>query len=281
MVTRSDPRLSRFDPLPQIHYFDDFDVGLQGWTALIGNYEETLDSVLPGYQDFGPPMLSNASMWDTGSAGAFDGTYAMKLVTRPKSGCMTTAVKRVTWRYQGPIQLEAYVTFKPEASELRLSELDVRSFGVLFDLHDATRRVMPHLRYLNALDGQPVARWQYKKELEVAEEIGTSGKTRSHHHLASSGWLDVPGEPQPLCYNEIATKQNWHYIKVGFDLASMTYLSFQCNDREYDVSEIAPMSMPAWSNLWCMLNVIFFLETDLDKRVFLYVDSVLLSGETD
>ena len=41
----ADPELSRFDPLEQILFYDDFDRGLCGWTALIGNYEETLDSV--------------------------------------------------------------------------------------------------------------------------------------------------------------------------------------------------------------------------------------------
>lgn len=272
-------QLSKFDPLPRIILYDDFDNGLEGWTGLIGNYEDTLDSVLPGYRDLRPPMLSNATMWDTGSAGALDGVYSMKLATRPEDGGMGVGIKRVTWRHAGPIQFEAYVTFKPEASELRLSELDVRAFGVLFDLQNEKERVMPHLRYLNALEGEPVGRWQYKKDRVPLETIGGTGKTQSHFHLSSDGWLDLPAEPQALCYNEIATKQNWHYIRIGFDLASMTYTSFQCNDREYDVSNISPMVMPAMANLWCMLNVAFWIETDLDKRAFLFVDSVTLSGD--
>jgi len=272
-------QLSKFDPLPRIILYDDFDNGLEGWTGLIGNYEDTLDSVLPGYRDLRPPMLSNATMWDTGSAGALDGVYSMKLATRPEAGGMGVGIKRVTWRHAGPIQFEAYVTFKPEASELRLSELDVRAFGVLFDLQNEKERVMPHLRYLNALEGEPVGRWQYKKDRVPLETIGATGKTQSHFHLSSDGWLDLPAEPQALCYNEIATKQNWHYIRIGFDLASMTYTSFQCNDREYDVSNISPMVIPAMANLWCMLNVAFWIETDLDKRAFLFVDSVTLSGD--
>tara|TARA_B100001123_G_C15321798_1_gene1028186 strand:- start:207 stop:1034 length:828 start_codon:yes stop_codon:yes gene_type:complete len=271
--------LSKFDPLPRIILYDNFDNGLEGWTGLIGNYEDTLDSVLPGYRDLRPPMLSNATMWDTGSAGALDGVYSMKLATRPEDGGMGVGIKRVTWRHAGPIQFEAYVTFKPEASELRLSELDVRAFGVLFDLQNEKERVMPHLRYLNALEGEPVGRWQYKKDRVSLETIGGTGKTQSHFHLSSDGWLDLPAEPQALCYNEISTKQNWHYIRIGFDLASMTYTSFQCNDREYDVSNISPMVMPAMANLWCMLNVAFWIETDLDKRAFLFVDSVTLSGD--
>ena len=64
-----DPKLSRFNPLSRIVCFDDFDRGLHGWTGLIGNYEKTLDAMLPQYRDLRPPMLSNSSMWDTGSAG--------------------------------------------------------------------------------------------------------------------------------------------------------------------------------------------------------------------
>jgi len=278
-LLRVDPRLSRFDPLPRIIFYDDFDQGLQGWTELIGNYEGSLDTMLPGYRDMRGPMLSNSTMWDTGTAGSFDGTYAMKLATLPRAGALAVALKRITWRAPGPIQLEAYFTFKPEASELQLSELDVRAFGVLFDLQDDKERVMPHLRYLNAFEGQQTGQWQYKSKRAALEDIGASGKTRSHFHLSPEGWEDIPGARQLLCYNEIATKQNWHYLKVRFELASRSFVTLQCNDRVYDLSAIEPMRLPAMANLWCMLNPAFWVETDLDKRAFLYIDSVLLSGE--
>ena len=276
-----DPRLSRFSPLPRVLWYDDFDGGLQGWTGLIGNYEGSLDAMLPGFRDLRPPMLSNATMWDTGTAGSAHGTYAMKLSTRPEAGGLAVGIKRDTWRRQGKIQLEAIVTFKPEATEMALSELDVRAVGVLFDLQDAEHRVMPHLRYLNAWEGKPVARWQYKEDRVPIRDIGASGKTRSHFHLSPEGWLDLPGEPQRLCYNEIATKQNWHYLRVGFDLETMSFNGFRCNDRTYDLSTVRPMVMPAMANLWCMLNVVFWAETDRNKRAFLYVDSVVLSAEGD
>jgi hypothetical protein len=56
-------------------------------------------------------------------------------------------------------------------------------------------------------------------------------------------------------------------------------LSFQCNDRVFDMGGFEPMRMPGWRNLWCMLNLAFFAETDTDKRALLYIDSVCLSGE--
>ena len=277
--------LSAFDPLPRILFADDFDRGQCGWTGLIGNYEHSLDSILPEYRDLRPPQLSNLTVWDTGTDGSLSGTYAMKLATRPRAGAFSVGIKRATFRKAGPIRLEAYFTFKPEASELVLSETDVRAVGVLFDLQgsDTERghsdRVMPHLRYLNALDGDTAGRWQFKRKREALQAIGDTGKVRSHFHLADEGWEDIPGGEQLLCYNEIATKQNWHYLRMDFDLAAMAFTGFQCNDRIFDTSAIEPMRMPAMANLWCMLNTVFFVETDQDKRAFLYVDSVVLSGE--
>lgn len=272
------PDLSRFDPLPNILFYDDFDRGLQGWTGLIGNYEDSLDSILPPYRDLRPPMLTNSSAWDTGSSGSLSGTYAMKLATRPQPGSLAVGIKRLTYRHQGPIQLEAYFTFKPEASELRLSETDVHSIGVLFDLQDDQRRVMPHLHYLNAVDGVQQGRWQFKSRQPQFRDIGGTGKTVSHFHLGEEGWEDLPGGGQLLCYNEIATKQNWHYLKVGLDLESMTFTTFQCNDHLFDVSAVEPMTMPAMANLWCMLNVAFWVRAGSQKRSFLCLDSALLSA---
>jgi hypothetical protein len=193
------PALSRFSPLSRILFFDDFDRGLNGWTALIGNNEGTLDSMLPEYRDLRPPMLSNLSMWDTGTVGALDGTYAMKLATRPKASSLAVAVKRLTWRHAGPIQMEVFFTYKPEAVALELLDTGVRAFGFALDIQVGDRatgpveRVMPHLRYLNALDGRPVERWQFKRAIEPLRDIGGRGKTRSHFHLAATGWEDVPG----------------------------------------------------------------------------------------
>jgi hypothetical protein len=278
-LLNADPRLSKFDPLPRIIYYDDFDQGYQGWSELIGNYEDDLSSLLPGYEDLRPPLLSTATMWDTGSAGSMEGNYALKLATRAKAGHIAVDLKRVTWRHRGPIRLETYFAFKPEAAELRLSETDVRAVGVLFDIQDEEKRWMPHLRYLNALNGEQLAKWQFKRHREPLLQIGGTGKTRSHFHLAPTNWEDVPNGRQILCYNEIATKINWHYLRVDLDLVSRQITRLQCNDRVHDLTGVEAMMIPAMANLWCMLNVVFWVETDINKRAFLYLDSVLLSGE--
>ncbi|MBA2668210.1 MAG: hypothetical protein H0U69_14375 [Trueperaceae bacterium] len=288
-----DPWLSRFDPLARILVADDFDDGINGWSTLIGNYEGDLGTMLPGYRDLRPAMLSNLTMWDTGSAGSMDGTYALKLATRPRSGHTAVNIKRVTWRHVGLVQLECYLAYKPEARDLALGELDVRAFGLLFDIQDDEARWMPHLRFLNALEGRPAAgsatqqasletpegRWQYKRETEPIASIGGSGKTVSHFHLSPNGWLDVPGGSQVLPYNEIATKVNWSYLRVVIDTRLRSFVEFQCNDRVFDGSALGVIRLPPMPNLRSMLNVAFFVQTDVDKRAFLLLDSVVLSTD--
>lgn len=284
-LMRANPALSRFDPLPRIITFDDFDRGFCGWTQLVGNYEDDLDSMLPGYAQHLSPMLSTLPHWDAGSHGSFDGSYALKIATRPRRGAQNVSIKRLTFRQAGPIRIEAYVTFKPEANTLKLSEADVRSFGFLYDLQvgdqsgTGGQRVMPHLRFLNAQDGEHIQRWQFKPQTTGFKPIGGDDKTVSHYHLSPEGWQDLPGGEQRLCYNEIPTKVNWTYLCLDFDLATMQCTGFRCNDRVFDVSGYEAIRIPAMKNLWCMLNLAFFAETDTDKRAFLYVDSVCLSGD--
>ena len=278
-LRHADLRLSRFDPLERIILLNDFDDGLNGWTELIGNYENSLASMLAPYRDLRPPMLSSATVWDTGTGGSLDGTYALKVATRARAGHQAVAVKRLTWRQLGCIQLEAYVACKPEASELQLGDLDVRGFGLLFDLQNEHGRAMPHLRYHNAQDGQPRRRWQYKATTPPRAQIGASGKTGSVYHLHPDGWIDLPAAEQTLCYNELPTKLNWHYLRLLVDLTTTQYLEFQCNDRTYDLSALPLIRTPPEPTLPCMLNMAFFVEAGSDKRAFLYVDSVVLSTD--
>lgn len=280
----ADPAMSRFDPLRRIISHDDFSRGHCGWSQLVGNYEGSLDTMLPGYAQHTSAMLSTLPHWDAGSHGGVDSSYALKIATRPKPGAQNVAIKRLTMRKRCPIRFEAYVTFKPEATELRLGDNDVRSWGFLFDLQggdrDAdARRVMPHLRFLNAENGETLRKWQYKPGQTEFTSIGNENKTLSHYHLSPQGWSDLAGGDQLFCYNEIATKVNWHYICFDFDLETMRPLRFACNDREMDVSGFESIEIAAMPNLWNMLNFAFFVETDAAKRAFLYIDSVCISGD--
>lgn len=278
-ATHGDPRLSRFDPLSRVVYFDDFDRGMNGWTALVGNYEGSLDTMTHSYARHTQPMLSQITHWDSGTHGSFDGTYALKIATRAVPGERNVAIKRITFRKAARIRVEAYFAFKPEANALKLSDLDVRSVGLLFDLQDGRERVMPHLRYLNALDGQRMNKWQYKQRSTPFRAIGNRSETVTHDHLSPQDWEDIPGAGQKLCYNEIPTKINWHYLRFDFDLDSMRWLGFQCNDQVFECPRVESIRMAAMPNLSCMLNLAFFCEPDTAKRTFFYLDSVLLSGE--
>ena len=276
-MLRANPSLSRFDPLPRIVYHADFSRGYCGFTETIGNYEGSLDTILPG-MNFRPPQLSNYTMWDTGTGGSIHGTYSLKLATLPRAGSVTAATKRLTWRKLGPVRLEMYFGIKSEATELVLTEADVRAFGILFDLQTDDRRLLPRLRYLNAENGKLVGQWQVKTDHPRKHAIGDSGKTASISHYAPVGYTAIPGAVQELCQNELPTKMNWHYLSVTFDLRSMRFTQVVCNDRVYDASDIAPFELPVWPNLRGLLNTIFFVETDVDKRAFLYLDSVLFSS---
>jgi hypothetical protein len=278
-ATHGDARLSRFDPLQRVIYFDDFDRGHNGWTTLVGNYEDSLETMTRSYARHMQPMLSQVTHWDSGTHGSFDGTYALKIATRAVPGERNTAIKRITFRKASRLRVETYFAFKPEANELKLSVLDVRSVGLLFDLQDGRERVMPHLRYLNALDGQRMDRWQFKQRSLPFRAVGGRNETVTHDHLSPQDWEDIPGAGQKLCYNEIPTKINWHYLRFDFDLERMRWLGFQCNDQVFDCAGVESIRMPAMPNLSCMLNLVFFCESDTRKRAFLYLDSVLLSGE--
>ena len=279
----ANPELSRFDPLRRIICHDDFGRGHCGWSQLVGNYEGSLDTMLPGYAQHTSAMLSTLAHWDAGSHGGYDSSYALKIATRPRPGAQNVAIKRLTMRHRGPIRFEAYVTCKPEATELRLGDNDVRSWGFLFDLQAgdrvAKRRVMPHLRFLNALEGETLRKWQYKPGQTQFTDIGSEKKTASHYHLSPDGWVDLPGGDQLMCYNEIATKVNWHYLCFDFDLEAMRPLAFRLNDRAFDMASFESIEIPAMPNLWNMLNFAFFVETDAAKRAFLYIDSVCISGD--
>lgn len=276
-LLRASPALSRFDPLNRIVYHADFNRGYCGFTETIGNYEGSLDTILPG-MNFRPPQLSNYTMWDTGTGGSIHGTYSLKLATLPKAGSVTAATKRITWRKLCPIRVEMYFGIKSEATDWIISETDVRAFGLLFDLQTTDRRLLPRLRYLNSEDGKLVGQWQIKTDHPKKHAIGDSGKTASISHYAPVGYTAIPGAVQELCQNELPTKMNWHYLAATFDLRTMRFTEVRCNDCVYDASDIAPFELPVWPNLRGLLNTIFFVETAVDKRAFLYVDSILFSS---
>lgn len=269
LISASNPKLSKYNPLPTIVFFDDFNLGMNGWLEVIGNFTDSVDNVTryPEIMDSRPPMLSTAVMPDTGSQGALSGAYSMKIATRPHRDHVAKGLKRLTFRHKGLVRCETYFTFKPEATELVLGDTDVKAFGMSYDLQDDDHRYWPAIRFLNAEDGTRVEKWQY--------HVG--GKRLPH----LDGWEDVPAGAQALCYNETDTKQNWHYLSWTVDLATRQYVDLRCNDLSWDLSGKAHEALPEDPDLRGLMNLGVFVENNRDKRSMVYLDSVVLSVEEE
>ena len=165
-LIQADPRLSKFNPLPRILFYDDFDEGVHGWAELIGNHDGNLDNIRPIMADLRPPQLSSCTFFDIGTHGSVHGTYALKLATRAKANHMAQLIKRLTFVRQGLVQFETYFTYKAEQIFSRAkgdaavwdgnfdpSETDFGDFTISNDVcegHEGTRYHCA-LRYLTPM----------------------------------------------------------------------------------------------------------------------------------
>lgn len=292
----ANPALSRFNPLPRILFHDDFDTGVNGWCELIGNHAGDLDRVRPVVADMRPPQLSSVSFWDIGTHGPVSGNYALKLVTRPLPHHMALAIKRLTFVRPGKVQFETYFTFKSEAwigarpdhqsaydGNVDPSVLDFGDFTIGNDVCDREggRRYHCALRYQNTdTSGRLTRKWQYKTSLQTTTKMELSGRPAvADYHVAHPGdWADVPDGHQPLCYNEIPTKVNWHYLRYVFDTAAGRNTELQVNDRVMDLRSIpVPQFDHGYWGLDRLLNFCVDVRTHRAVRNALYLDSVLVS----
>lgn len=299
----SDPQLSKFSPLPRILAHDNFNSGTHGWTELLGNYDGQgdLDTVDDHMRDFRPPQLSNCTFFDTGTHGAMSGTYALKLATRAYPGHTATAIRRLTMSGRGQLQIEAYFTYKAEAilgggaaadsfgdvtwdGNLHPSEAQFGAFTVATDLcGDGGLRYHTVVRYQNANEGGKLVR-------QLMYPVVPEPTPREHHEgkikLEYGADFTAPNPqdwypfdtPLELCFNEVPTKVNWHYLRWVIDTAQRRNVEFQLNDRIIDMSEVpVPSYEERYESLENLLNFYFSVRTLSGIRNFLYLDSVLIS----
>lgn len=302
----TDYRLDKFQPLKAIISYDDFDNGLCGWTNLMPNY--TLDnfgvrnSIVEKTQ-WGPIMLSSGTFRFPGTHGSMDGIYSLKLATRPVAnpyqkppapGSMSHAIKRMTMhRKPSRIQFEMWYAYTTEQDRSGLSENDIRAFGVSFDTQDARARNFVGVRYVNSVNGELKKEWQVMRANEVSDNdwaYGTDGDWckrgvdpmwygQRYPDGQADGYQFVPDSRQELCYNESDDKINWLYLRLTYDLNERRYVELQSRDRVFDLSQFQPTDVPPYAHIEGLLNPVIWIENDSDRRVFLFVDSIVISAD--
>jgi len=299
----SHPRLSRFDPLPRILVFDEFDSGTHGWTELLANYDGLgdLDTLDEHMRDLRPPQLSSCTFFDVGTHGAMSSSYALKVATRPLTGHTAVAIRRLTMARRGLVQFETWFTFKTEAhseenqaafkagggmwdGNTHPSEQQFGAFTVATDICDADGiRYHCVVRYQNTdLENRMRRRWMYPIVPEPTPKEHLAGKSVPRYGddftaPDPNDWVAF-GEPQMLCYNEVPTKINWHYLRWRLDTSLRRNVELQVNDRLYDMRDVpVPAYDEPYTSLENLLNFYVSTRTHTDVRNFLFLDSVLIS----
>jgi hypothetical protein len=306
-IVAVDGQLERFNPLKRIVTFDDFDHGFNGWMDLTPNFVyddyESFDSQVD-LTSWPPAMLSSASMRFAASHGSMSGTYSLKLTTAPNAaphteppadGSMGVVLKRLS-RFGDPskIQIETWYSYTPAQDRVGLGEEDIRAFGFYFDIQDSEYRYMPGVRYVNSLDGQLVKKWQYWQVSEgVSPEQWSFGVEdawcqpgidnlwygRRYEDGSTDGYQWVPGGDQDLLYNESPDKINWLYLRLTVDVARREYIELQSMDKVFDLRGIQPTLAQRYRSIDNLINPIFYVETDTNRSVHMFLDSVLYSTE--
>ena len=298
--------LEKFNPLARIITYDDFDLGFNGWMDLTPNFVYPDYQQAPGPIDvarWAPTMLSSAPMRFASSHGSMEGTYSLKLSTRPVAsrweepvvpGSMGCAIKRLS-RFGNPnkLQIEAWYTYTPQQDREGLGEEDIRAFGFYFDVQDSEYRYKPGVRYVNSINGKLVKKWQYWKVTENVTTKEWCGLEdgwylpgidnhfygRRYPDGSSDGYQWVPDGAQELVYNESPDKLNWNYFRLVIDYNKREYIELQSQDRIFDLRGIAPTATPRYKGIDNLINPIFYIETDTNRSVNLFLDSVVYSIE--
>ncbi len=307
--------LGRFQPLDKIYCYDVFSQGFNGWMTLMPNFTQapdfdTRESIVVKHQ-WPPVMLSSATYRYPGTHGALSGTYSLKLSTRPIvspydempiPGSMGHAIKRLSFYHskRSRLQFEMWFSYTAEQDRVSstedlggLSENSLRAFGMGFDLQERGNRAFAGVRYVNAIDGKPHRRWQYIYPAEVSDSdwaYGTEGDWckrgvdplwygRRYPDGRHDGFQYVPDGEQQLCYNETDCKINWLYFRFLLDVQKREYIEFQAQDKTFDLRGIPVFPISAYARIEGLLNPLIWVENDAARRVFFYVDSVVISQD--
>ncbi|MDR3218312.1 MAG: hypothetical protein LBU22_04915 [Dysgonamonadaceae bacterium] len=310
-----DPLLSRFQPLNRILIHDVFNTGFNGWMALMPNFCETPDfeegpSIISKTQ-LPPVMLSTATYRYPGSHGALSGQYSLKVSTRPianpycqipLAGSIGHAIRRISLHHlkRKYLQFEMWFAYTAEQDKVDgkgklpgLHETSIRAFGAGWDIQERGERYFSGVRYLNAVDGDLKQKWQFMYPSSKDDRDWAYGTDdywavkgidpfwfgRRYPDGRHDGFIDVPNGHQPLCYNETDCKINWQYLRLLIDTEKREYVELQCQDKTFDLERHPIFLTPPYARIDGLLNPLVWIETDTNRRVFLYIDSVVISQE--
>ena len=257
-------------------------------------------------------MLSTMTYSLVGTYGSPGGTYSMKIATRPVSapptewpvrGSTAQALKRMTLPKRELLKFEMIFGVKVEQDRPGLGEKDLRAFAFFWDIQDKEARYFSGVRYVNSVGGKLQQRWQYFKAsdgpLDTRGEVGQSAvgldgaaspektvivRGIDGHFCGArddsgggEGFVDVPNGRQVLCWNETNDKLNWHYFSLLIDTKKREYVELKCADRVFDLRGCAPTTVAPYPRIPALLNSNVHVESDTDRRAFMYVDSAVLS----
>lgn len=301
-----------FQPLSEIVCHDDFDTGMNGWMPLTPNLRQDALDYFPSqerHKDWGAPMLSSATFGLAGTHGSRTGVYSLKIPTRqvaapaeefPPAGSLGIGIKRLTFQKRQPLRFEMYYAMKAEQDRPGIGETAIRAIGFTWDIQDESQRYFCGVRYVNSANGKMQRRWQYLRATEGTDEewgeLGASAVAENpgetvhiqrglgSEHLGrrdttggGEGFAEIAGSTQDLCYNETADKINWHYLSFTMDLGAREYVELQSLDQTWDLRGCLPTLTEPYPRLNHLLNPLLWVESDTDQRVFLFVDSVMIS----
>jgi hypothetical protein len=307
--------LSRFQPLDRVLVHDVFNNGFNGWMEIMPNFCDAPDfeespSIMVKHQ-WPPVMLSTATFRYPGSHGSLSGQYSLKVSTRPIAnpycqppapGSMGHALKRLSFHHlkRKYLQFEMWFAYTAEQDKVDgkgalpgLHEASIRAFGAGWDLQERGNRYHVGVRYLNAVDGNLMKKWQITYPSAIDDKdwaYGTEGDWcikgvdpfwfgRRYPDGRHDGFKDIPGGYQDLCYNETDCKINWQYLRLLIDTERREYVEMQCQDKTFDLDRHPIYTTPPYHRINGLMNPLVWIETDTNRRVFLFIDSVVISQE--
>ena len=83
-------------------------------------------------------------------------------------------------------------------------------------------------------------------------------------------------EIKPL-ENETPDKINWHYFALTVDLAKWEYVELCSVNRVFDLRGVKMTLVDPYPRINFLHNPFLWVESDTNRRVFLYVDSIVIS----